>query len=197
MIKKRNESWRKAGMIVFLLMIVIGFSVPLLLNPADQNAPKVVEPRVCQHDSDCYLTCDSGAISTLCYQNLCVQNSCAESSPFPYQPEAASITLTLVINRQKILLSNQTSSADFFVQFEEDSVKLFSNRLSLAQILEKTGISTRFPCLTYLGVPYCVDDGHKLQFFVNGQESYQYENYLPKAGDTIQIEYASTSFDKK
>ena len=188
--KKRNESLRKAGMLVFLIMIVIGFSVPLLLSPIDQSTPTVVEPRVCQHDADCYITCGSDAISTLCYQNLCVQNSCDELSPFPYQNEPQSIILTVVINKQKIPLAAQASTSNIFIQFEGDTVKLFSDRLSLAQILEKVGLTTRYPCLISSGTSYCVDDNHKLQFWVNGLESYQYESYLPKADDIIKIEYS-------
>ncbi len=188
--KKRNESLRKAGMLIFLVLIVIGFSVPLFLSPLDQSTAPIIEPRVCQDDADCYLTCDSGVVASLCFQNLCMQNACDESSPFPYQQEPSIITLSVMINGQKLPLAVQSSSQDIFVQFEGDAVKLYSDRLSLSQILEKAGIIARYPCLISSGISYCVDNTHKLQFHINGVESFQYENYLPDTGDAIRIEYS-------
>ena len=151
----------QAMMFLFLLMIVLGFTIHLD-NSSSNGA--YVEPRVCRHDTDCYLVCNGEVIKVLCYNNLCQMNSCEQTNFYPYNEEAMTITL------EGINLTNYQSDHNIFVKFKENNqVKLHTSGLYLDMILEKTGSK------------------QINEMYVNGNQSFAFTNYLPQDGDMITI----------
>lgn len=177
-------------MLAFLVMIVLGFSVPLFnlggnTDPAVQPAP----PRLCQYDAECYLTCNDKPVEILCQQNLCVQNSCEEFNPFPYVQQPEEIALTVVIKDTPMTLKNRNAQ-DLFVRFDRGMAELHALGLSLAAILEKAGIIFTEQCLTAEGTRYCIESDSTLDVLVNGEKTYLFERYVPREGDEISIRYS-------
>ena len=179
-------------MIIFLALIVIGFTIPglLNLNPAANNAPKAVEPRVCQADSDCYLICNDQPLSVLCSQNLCQQNACTEQPKYPFKTEPIAFHLTAHLNETTIDLINKSNPRDLFATFNTESVKSFSSVLPLRLILEKINVKLTAECLQIDQKKYCRNDQHKVRLLVNGKETYTYEDYVPQQGDSIEMVYS-------
>lgn len=171
----------KAVMIVFLVLLVLGFVIPGVINygPADAAA---VEPRLCSSDADCYLFCDDVPEPVLCSENLCARNSCDEAVYYGYNPVPA----TFILQLENITLKDRSNPRDLFVKFENENVQLFSSRLLLYQILEKAGIIYDAECLAVDGKKFC---GEKLNIELNGNNSTLYRNYAPKEGDLIKIIY--------
>lgn len=177
-------------MIAFLLMVVLGFSVPLFqLGGNTDQTPQQVQPRLCQNDAECYLTCNDKPLEVLCQQNLCVQNSCTEFNLFPYQQQPQEIALSVTINGVPISLQN-SNPQDFFVRFNDDIVQLHAPRVSLSTILEKAGIILLDQCLMVTGKQYCTDSDSTLNITANGENTYQFEQYIPQEGDEIRIVYS-------
>jgi hypothetical protein len=147
----------QAFMFLFLLMIILGFTVHL----DNDNSGNYVEPRICQYDADCYLNCQEEIVPVLCYKNLCQLNSCEQHNYYPYNQESLTFTLKGI---------NLTSNPkNIFVKFEGEGVKVHSTGISLDIIMEKQNIN------------------QIKQMFVNGNESYAYFNYIPEQGDIIEI----------
>lgn len=179
-------------MIAFLVMIVLGFSVPLfnLGGNTDTNpAAPPAQPRLCQYDAECYLMCNNKPVEVLCQQNLCVQNSCDEFNLFPYQQQAEEIALSVTIDGAPLSLHNRNTQ-DLFVRFDGGVTELHASGLSLTAILEKAGIIFTEQCLTAEGTRYCADTDSTLEVLVNGEKTYLFERYVPKEGDEIGIEYS-------
>jgi predicted TIM-barrel fold metal-dependent hydrolase len=166
-------------------MVVVGFTVPTLMNPEDSNQKS--EQRLCKTDADCYLMCEDKPLPVLCSQNLCWQNGCAESSIYPYSENTTSFSLKIKINKELINLENRTQAQDIFVKFNGDVVVTHSG-LSLRYVLEKIGMALTPQCLT-ADQAYCSNDNQKLEFWVNEKLSYIYENYVPQEGDKIEISF--------
>lgn len=177
-------------MIAFLVMIVLGFSVPLfnLGGNTDQSPPKV-QPRLCQNDAECYLTCNNKPVEVLCQQNLCMQNACDEFNLYPYRQQVEEIALGVIINDVPIILQNRNAQ-DLFVRFDGKVAQLHAQGLSLAAILEKAGIIFVEQCLTVEGTKYCPDADSTLEVLVNGEKTYLFGKYVPKEGDEIKIQYS-------
>lgn len=187
---QKEPRWKKPLMIAFLIMVVLGFSVPLFnlggnVDPSQQQA----QPRLCQSDTECYLTCDNTPKEVLCLQNLCVQNSCTEFNLFPYVQQQQEIALSVIINDVPIALQNRNAQ-DLFVRFNEGLVELHGQGLSLSAIVEKAGIILQDQCLTVQGTQYCTDTDSKLEIMVNGQNTYLFGQYVPKEGDEIRVIYS-------
>lgn len=177
-------------MIAFLVMIVLGFSVPLFnLGGNTDQSPQNVQPRLCQNDAECYLTCNNKPVEVLCQQNLCVQNSCTEFNLFPYLQQQQEIALSLTINNAPISLQN-SKAQDLFVRFNEGVVELHAQRISLSSILEKAGIILQDQCITRDGTSYCQEKSKALNITVNGENTYLYGQYVPKQNDEIKIVYS-------
>src|SRR3989338_5061445 len=132
---KTEKLFSKIIMIVFLVLIVLGFTIPgFINNPNPGAAQSKVEPRLCKSDADCYLTCDNQPWRALCWQNLCQQNECGPSY-FEYDVEPAVEFKLEVETKNKIILTERTNSQNFFVEFlDGDRVKTHSPRLSLEMI---------------------------------------------------------------
>lgn len=177
-------------MIAFLVMIVLGFSVPLFnLGGNTDQSTQQIQPRLCQHDAECYLTCGDAPVEVLCQQNLCVQNSCTEFNPFPYRQQAEEIALSVIINGAPLSLQNRHAQ-DLFVRFEGGMAKLYAQGLSLADLVEKAGIIFAEQCLTIEGTKYCTDADSTLEVLVNGEKTYLFGRYVPKEGNEIKIVYS-------
>ncbi len=176
-------------MLIFLGLVVIGFSVPLFNLGGDQTQPTGnTEPRLCQQDADCYLMCDDKPVEVLCLQNLCQQNSCLEFNPFPYQSEPVTFSLNVLVDDSKDV-SLASNSNDLFVQFVSGEVRIFSSRLPLAAVLEKSGIQFVDQCLGINGTQYCTTTRNRLELWVNGEQSFSYGSYIPRQDDRIELRY--------
>ena len=183
--------WRKIGMLLFLAMIVLGFTVPLFnlggTSPGQQQQP--AEPRLCQNDADCYLTCADRPLEVLCSQNLCQQNSCGEVAQYPYSTTPLTFQLHVNVNESITPLSARSNPKDLFVKFIDNAVQVFSLEFPLHLILQKAAIQFTPQCLILDSHTYCEDEKNSLLLTVNGQESYLFGDYTPKAGDVVEISY--------
>lgn len=184
----RRKLINKIIIIVFLVMLIIGFTVPTLLDLGnEQNQPAAQQ--ICQADANCYLTCDDKPAAVICLQNLCQRNSCIEPDVYIYNTTPMVFNLGIEISGEKLELSNLTNSQNFFVKFEENKVSVFTSGLLLKDILEKAKISLTAQCIT-TNQSYCSNVQNKLQMQVNGTVSYSYGNYVPQNGDSVEIVYS-------
>ncbi len=189
---KKEKMFSKVVMLVFLILVVIGFSVPLFnLGGNQAQTPENSEPRLCQSDADCYLMCDDKPVEVLCLQNLCQQNSCVEFNPFPYQSDPVTFSLNVLVDTRELALASNPS--DLFVQFVSGDVQIFNSRLPLAAVLEKGGVQYTGQCLGINGTQYCTDAQNRVELWVNGNQSFSSGSYIPKQGDRIELKYISLS----
>ncbi len=180
---KTEKLLSKVVMIVFLVLLVLGFTLPGVINYSNPESTVKAEPRLCSSDADCYLICDNKPVAVLCSQNLCLQNSCEEDSYYQYNTNP--LTFTLLV--QNVSLEERSNSQDFFVKFKGDEIQLFASRLVFYQVLEKVGLILETQCLTFDGKKYC---GDKVWMMVNGENSTLYGNYVPEEGDVVEIGYS-------
>lgn len=177
---KTEKLFSKVLMVAFLVMLVLGFVVPAILNNSSDST--AVEPRMCNTDADCYLLCEDKPVNVLCLQNLCLVNSCEEKSYYEYSQNPTSFT----INIQNVTLEERSDDKNIFVQFEGNEAQAFAPKLPLYYVLEKTNIILDTQCLTFDKKQYCSSDLHMK---VNGKNSTAFGNYIPQEGDVIEILY--------
>lgn len=195
---KTEKLFSKIGMIVFLILIVLGFTVPGFINSDQNNLPPQVEPRICQSDAECYLICDEKPFPVLCAQNLCQQNECGFSY-FEYnRDEAVTFKLDVVVdsgtreapNVGKLDLISRNNAQNFFVTFApEDKISIFSSRLNLNLVLDKVNVFLYDKCIKVDTTSYCENDDFFLSILVNNEESELLGDYIPQNGDDISISY--------
>jgi len=178
--KKTEKIFSKVIIVIFLVMLVLGFVVPGILNNSSSSA--VIEPKMCNSDADCYLFCDDQPVDVLCLQNLCLVNSCKEKSYYEYNQNSILFTLHI----ENVTLEERSSEKDIFVKYKENEVRVFTSKLPLYYILEKAAIILDTQCLTFDKKQYC---GSDLQMRVNGNESTALGNYIPQEGDIVEINY--------
>jgi len=178
---KTEKLFSKVIIIVFLVLLILGFVVPGILNSSSSDSTKT-EPRVCSSDADCYLSCDSEPQTVLCLQNLCLINSCQEKSYYQYIPTPISFTLSI----ENVTLQNRSNDKDFFVKFNGNKVQVFTAKFSLYHILEKARIIFDTQCLTFDQNQHC---SKELMMEINGQNSTVFGNYIPQEGDVIKVSY--------
>ena len=164
-------NWKQIGMIIFLVLLVIGFAVPGFLNSDETNLPS--EIRYCQADADCYLMCDDLPLAVLCSQNLCQKNSCPEQAYYTLNQTSINFKLEVSLNNQTLDLSQRSNPNNFFVKAQKQNLQVFSSGLSLKYILEKFNLSQ-----------------NNFILYANGNQSYAYENYVPEEGDNLKIVYS-------
>ncbi len=182
MVKKKENLFSKIFMITFLVLIVLGFTIPGFLNSGVNNeATTLVEERICQSDADCYLECAGQPISTICSLNLCLRNSCEEPDYFPYTKEP------ITFNLEVVDLELSGNSNDFFVLFEDKQVQSFGKDLTLNLILSKAGVVLYNGCLLYGNEQNCGEDRQVLQVLVNGEEEVALGNYVPENEDDVKV----------
>ncbi|MBI2665972.1 hypothetical protein HYX13_00005 [Candidatus Woesearchaeota archaeon] len=189
-----SEKVKRGMTITFLVLLVIGFVVPGFLNFEDTQLQDIVEPRLCQTDSECYLTCEDTPLIILCSQNLCQQNACKEPRYFAYQEKPLTFSLAVEISGDKINLAKKSNEKDLFVKFNlnNDKTEVFSKTLSLQQILEKARIlyQSQGNCVELDGKEYCTDASHQLKLTVNDKDVPSFpESYVPKEGDIVVLKY--------
>ncbi|MBI2669477.1 hypothetical protein HYX14_06570 [Candidatus Woesearchaeota archaeon] len=172
----------KVVMITFLVMIVIGFTIPSFLQSNDGKA--AAEQRICQTDTECYLMCEDIPVAILCSGNLCIQNSCKEKSLYPFQQNPLAFSLGVEVDGQTVNLTANPNN--FFVKF--NPTEIFSSGISLNQILDKAGMRLEGLCLQTPQGKYCNEKEKEVQVWLNGNRTYNY-NYVPVQGDTIKIIY--------
>ena len=177
---KIDKLFSKVVMIVFLVLLVLGFVVPGILNNTSDSA--AAEQRMCSSDADCSLTCDQEPLIVLCLQNLCAQNSCTEKSYFQYNQEAISFTLQI----ENLILESRSNDKDIFVKFNGNEVHVFTSKLPLYYILEKANLIFDTQCLTFDGNQHCSSE---LLMTVNENNSTVFGNYIPQQDDVININY--------
>ena len=184
-----EKRWKKIAMIIFLVLIVVGFTIPGFLNnnPDDQAA---AEPRLCQSDADCYLLCADAPVTVLCSQNLCQQNSCTETSLYRFEGTPITFTLWVEVEGREVNLSERLDIQNLFVALSTDTaLKIYSSRLDLGTIMEKFNLVLNERCITVGTTAYCETPEKNLTFWINGERSYQFERYYPQEGDVVEIKY--------
>ncbi len=193
---QKRQRFRQIAMIVFLVLIVLGFTIPGFLNPPD-SVVQAAEPRLCQTDADCYLFCDETPKEVLCSQNLCQQNSCEEASYYAFKETPLQLSLVVELENETLSLQNRSSSRNVFVTFNDPTVSLFSSGLTLQHVLEKAGMQLTAQCLVVDAVRYCEDEDTALQVMVNGNQTFSYGNYAPKEGDAVKISFMKKEDQKE
>ncbi len=185
-----KKLFSKIILILFLLMVVVGFTVPLLQLNGGSSTLRVAEPRICRADTDCYLMCENNPITVLCKQNLCQQNACTEQPYYPFDSEQIWFSLSVTVEGISIPLVNRTSSKDLFVvpdPSRQSGFMAHTSGLTVKDILEKVrmGLTTR--CLVSDAQQYCSTEGKQLKIRVNGEDSF--DGYVPLDGDRVEIVY--------
>ena len=187
---KKQQLWAKIGLLLFLAMIIIGFTVPGFINNIDAQDLKPVEPRLCQTDAQCYLTCNDQPLAVLCTKNICSQNGCHEPTYYPLKDVPLTFSLIIETNGQKISFINRSKSEDFFVKYDHHQVKLFAVGLNLNQVMEKVNMRLSATCLHIATESYCSTGQHTLKILANGNETYAGGDFIPLEGDQINIVYS-------
>src|SRR3989338_6238870 len=121
--QKKQQRFRQIAMIIFLVLIVLGFTITGFLNPPD-SVVQIAEPRLCHTDVDCYLFCDETPKEVLCSQNLCQQNSCEEASYYAFKETPLQFSLMVELENETLSLQNRSSSQNLFVTFNDPTVSL-------------------------------------------------------------------------
>ncbi len=189
---KKDDFLRKMGVITFLILLVLGFTVPGIVSIFQEDTTKttpLAEPRLCQTDAECFLTCDGKPINVLCLNNICQQNECNTFSLFSFKEEPLHFSLKVSVDATPIILENRTQSSNFFVQFAKDEVNVFTRGLYLLNILEKVRIGLDGNCLYMDDFSYCSSTVKKVKVNINGNVTSSYLDYIPKEGDMIEIVY--------
>ena len=130
---KTKERIKQVGLLIFMVLIAVGFTVPAFVNDNDPNVNNI-KPRLCQSDSDCYLMCDETPKEIFCTQNMCVINTCEEESYYPYEEDVLSFDLSIKINDE---LQELSSVNDIFIKFNGNQAKFSSTGLTLKHLFEK------------------------------------------------------------
>lgn len=175
--------------IIFLVLLVIGFTIPGFLDLGEENSSPA-EQRYCKTDADCYLMCDDKPGKVFCSQNLCTRNSCEEVAIFPFQDDPITFSLHIEVGGKEIYLSNRSMATNLFVKFSEKQVNVYSPTISLTHILEQVAMQVDASCLTISMDRYCTSGNKSIKMFINSEESYQFGSYMPKEGDGIKIIYS-------
>ncbi len=187
--QKNKDTIRKTVLIVFLAMVVLGFTVPGFLFSNQDTSTPIVEPRLCQSDADCYLTCDDLPTKVLCAENLCQQNACDEYAQFPFTEPALTFDLTLSVNGSKIPLASRLNPSNYFTKMDGDKISLSTPYLPLKNILERHLVGMNEECLLVDSITYCSNGETNLTILVNGEVENSKQFYAPQEGDKIEISY--------
>ncbi len=185
---KTKNLFGKVAMIGFLVMVVVGFTVPIVLNNIKPDTTSYVEPRLCQSDVDCGLVCEDQPVMVLCGQNICSQNACTQKNNYLFTEKPIGFTLEVVVGNQTIDVASRADTKNFFVTFEKNTVKVYTTGLTLGQILEKVKMKMNAQCVM-IDQTYCATEGHTWVMRVKGEESPLFE-YTPQEGDKIELVYS-------
>ena len=189
---KTEKLFSKIMMIIFLALIILGFTIPGFINNSGTGTVQdQVEPRLCKTDADCYLTCDTQPLPVLCLQNLCQQNECGDSYFSYEQEDPIAFELEVRLSENSLNLVELANSRDLFVRFmDENKVEMYSPKLSLNIVLDKMKMILANNCLGINLEIYCSDQEHSLAVLINGEEATDPGLYIPNTGDEIKILYS-------
>jgi hypothetical protein len=132
--------------------------------------------------------CDEKPVAVLCGQNLCQQNACTQQSYYPFADKPLIFTLKVMVGNQTVNLTSRVNKNNFFVMFEKESVKVYTNGLTIGQILEKVNMKINTQCVV-IDESYCAKEEKKWVMRVNGEESSLFE-YTPQEGDKMELVYS-------
>ena len=180
----KSKRLSQIGMIIFMVLIAFGFIIPGFINaPSDEgNTQQYVEPRLCQNDVDCYLTCDDTPVIVLCSQNLCVQNSCAENSPYKFVQDAATFSLNINANNSDVTLVQQDKN--LFLNIEGNTVRVHADTFPLGEILHRVGVTLAGYCAHIGASSYCSPEWN-ISLMLNGNSTSIYA--VPQNGDVVDV----------
>jgi hypothetical protein len=190
--KKINQRIKQGLLLIFLAMIVLGFTVPGFIgsNQGDSSF-EPAEARLCQSDSDCYLDCNDNPLAILCSQNLCLQNSCEEGSLYALHSANKEFNFEIVVNGEKLELLSRINIQDFFITFNDNgNVDLSSSGLALRHVLDKVKVQYDGNCISFDNVQYCSNVDAELNLIVNGEKSLAGPHFIPSDGDIVKIVYS-------
>ena len=189
---------KKIILLAFLAFIVIGFTAPLVSytffegnQDTNSNLPEQLKnPKLCNTDTDCTLTCTPPSDPVLCIQNICAQTACDQAPLFYYNQVPTRFTLDIVINNTNIPshLPLIVDPKNTFVQTQGDAISVFSGNMPLIGILEKVGITFNQNCMVYHTTQYCQDENNVLDLRINGNASTL--DYSPQDDDIIILSYS-------
>ncbi len=189
------EKRKKLYIIIFLVLLVIGFVFPgvFFFAGSDQNQVQIIEPRLCTADADCWLTCDGKPEAAFCFQNLCIKNACEELSSIGELSSAGgSMELDIILNDKPLDLSQQKylRKSDF-VRLEEDGkVHFYATGIALAHLLDTLGMAFTDQCLVLdTKESFCIDNIRTFNMTVNGEPNYYFGSYVLNEGDEIVLIY--------
>ena len=187
--KKRKNLFSKVVMILFMVMIVLGFTIPGFLqgNEGSQDSYATEEPRVCQTDAECYLDCGAEPVAVLCYQNLCQRNSCEGADYYPFTAAPTTFTLSIMLHDEEVVLENYANTQDMFVKFSGNAVESRTSGIALRHVLDKLNMAINAHCIQATGQHLCTGETGELKLLLNGEISYAAENLIPHEGDVIEI----------
>ena len=189
--QRRRQRIKQVGMIIFLALIVLGFTVPGFIQGSDDPTNAVTaESRLCNTDADCYLTCEDSPVQVMCNQNLCVQNACDEGNPYRYKEEATIFSLYINPEGTPLELNLYSNAKNIFVKFGAQSVDVYSFGLTLQHILEDVDMGLTDTCLIVGQQQYCTSNEKTMKVLVNNEEREAGYNYVPQQDDVIVISYS-------
>jgi hypothetical protein len=180
----KSQKLKQAVVLTLMFLIALGFMVPGFINAplSNEDSGTYVEPRLCQTDADCYLTCDNVPLKVLCSQNLCFQNSCKEYSPYPFVENAVSFSLDVQADKTNVNLVTQPNN--LFVTSESNTVKVHTYGLPLGVVLDRVGVSFINNCANIGTNSYCIPDWN-ITFLRNGNHSSLQSVALPT--DSVKV----------
>ncbi len=174
MTKSNPKLFSQIMIMVLLVLVIIGFTLPAVLD-YNSNGPTAVEPRYCKTDSECYLICEDKPVEIFCTQNMCVQNACNEANYYTFNLTALNFEL-IVANKTGIIdLEQKSNSKDLFMKFLGKKVLVYSSGITLGQVLEKVNLKID-PTLSNVSV--------------NQEQNYAFSEYVPIEGDQIEVVYS-------
>jgi len=174
MTKSNPKLFSQIMILVLLVLVIIGFTLPAALD-YNSNGQIVVEPRYCKTDSECYLICEDKPVEIFCTQNMCVQNACNEANYYAFNSSALNFELMVMNKTGSLDLGQKSDSKDIFVKFSGKTVSIYSSGITLGQVLEKVGLKID-PTLGNVSV--------------NNQQNYAYSDYVPVEGDKMEVVYS-------
>lgn len=195
MIKKKDKylKVKQYGMVFLLIAITLGFLVPGFLQGDGSEA--IVNPadiKICYSDTDCYLTCDDGLKSVMCYRNICEIDSCEYAPLNEFNPIGEEFTLSITVLGEEINLPEYFATfgqGTFFMSMTDEAMQLFTPRLPLGYIFEKVGIVLQDSCISINGTQNCEDETHVITSTLNGEERSASNDLLISKGDVLTIVY--------
>lgn len=192
-------TFQKVAVIVFLVFLVLGFTVPGIFFVVQDEEPLPSPPQpqlvLCRSDADCTLTCAEQAVPVLCYRNTCQQARCDDVSPVgSYGSAEHTVTLRLEVGNQTIAIADrfrETSNQSYITKTAAGQLTTHAT-LTLAHVLDKLQIGLNGDCLFLDGKAYCRDKGD-LTLLINGQANAPYADYVVQDGDDLLIKYTELS----